>query len=437
VIDRAAHRLTPVDFAQDVPVRMGDLEHRFSLMKGELPDTDLPIYFVDSPGLLHRGSIYTSDPDEPHRFALFSHAVLLGCQRMGWAPHVVHANDWHTALIPLLLKTVYEWDALFATTKNLVTVHNLGYQGQFDVRLIEELGLGPWLHLFDQDDTRGGRVNFLRTGLLYADVVSTVSPSYAQEIQTDVYGMGLQQLLRARRETLIGILNGADYDEWSPEKDRFIPHRFSLRRLEGKRKNKLHLMRELGLADAPEAPLLGIVSRLAHQKGFELTFEVLPHLLSTSDLRVAVLGSGEKRYEEFFEQLQHRFPQRVVYYRGYSDELAHLIEAGADMFLMPSRYEPCGLNQLFSLRYGTIPIVRATGGLRDSVQPFDETNGQGTGFLFDDFSPRALSGALDQALKAYRDPERWRLLIENAMSRDYSWDTQAKLYVELYARMAA
>jgi starch synthase len=236
---------------------------------------------------------------------------------------------------------------------------------------------------------------------------------------------------------LVGILNGVDYDEWSPEKDRFIPHRFSRRRLDGKRMNKLHLMRELGLPEAPEAPLLGIVSRLAHQKGFDLTFEVLPKLLATTDLRAIVLGSGEKRYEDFFDMLQRRFPQRVVYYRGYNDELAHLIEAGADMFLMPSRYEPCGLNQLFSLRYGTIPVVRATGGLRDSVQPFDGANGQGTGFLFEEFDPRALAAALGQALSAYRDPDRWRLLIENAMSRDFSWDTQAARYVELYSRLVA
>ncbi|MDH3786244.1 MAG: glycogen synthase, partial [Acidobacteriota bacterium] len=345
---------------------------------------------------------------------------------------IVHANDWHTALLPLLLRTTYEWDQLFAETRSVLTLHNLGYQGWFPARWIDELGLGGWTHLFDAADHGRGVVNFLRTGLMYADALTTVSPTYAREIQTAEQGQGFENILSARSGRLIGILNGVDTDQWHPENDPHIPHRYSSTRLEGKKKNKQHLLAELGLDDASRPPLIGMVSRLTAQKGFDLCLSVLPDILANSDCRLVVLGSGEERYESFFEWLQQRYPTRVVFYRGYSEELAHLIEAGADMFLMPSLYEPCGLNQMFSQIYGTVPVVRRTGGLADSVEPFDPKDGTGTGILFDHATPQGLDWAMRAALDLYAKPKTWKRLIKNGMARDFTWKTSAAAHADLY-----
>jgi starch synthase len=336
----------------------------------------------------------------------------------------------------VLLRSTYFWDSLFGKSKTLLTIHNVGYQGHYPADLVGHLGLSAWAHLFDQDDLAAGRVNILRTGLWHADMLSTVSPTHAREIQTPEFGMGLDDLLRARSDRLAGILNGVDYEEWDPQKDRFIHQPYGSDNLEGKAKNKLHLLQQMRLDPDTGPPLVGIVSRLVHQKGFDLCFDVLPRELARTDLRLAVLGSGEGRYEEWFERLQRRFPKRVSFYRGYSHELAHLIEAGADMLLMPSRYEPCGLNQMFSLRYGTLPVVRKTGGLADSVVPYDGANG-GTGFVFEHFTPEGLAWALGVAMTTYRNRKRWRGLMKRAMAQDFSWETQAQRYAELYARMAA
>ena len=429
--------LHPVDFATNVPVRMGSHTFVFTLRSAALPGSDLPVYFIDCPELYHRASIYTDDEDEHRRFALFSNAVIHACQRMGWGPDLFHSNDWHTGLLPLLAKTTYEWDALFARSRHLVTIHNIGYQGVFPAAAIDDLGLGRWAHLFDQEDLRAGCVNFLRTALLYADAITTVSPTYAREIQTDAYGMGLDPLLRARADRLFGILNGVNYDEWSPQKDRYIRYKFSPTRLAGKQKNKLHLLAELDLPVNGETPLFGMVTRLTEQKGIDLCMAALPDLLTREHAMLAVLGSGEARYEEFFTRLQQALPDRVVFYRGYSNELAHWIEAGADFFIMPSRYEPCGLNQMFSLKYGTLPLVRRTGGLADSVQSFNPRTGEGTGFVFEHYTPQGLAWAVSAAVALYRDGPLLNKARRNAMAVDHSWTRQTKKYVELYGKLAA
>ena len=420
---------------RDVTVDLGGRDLRFGCYTCNLPGSDDEVQFIDCPDLYHRESIYTEDSDEVQRFALLSRAAIECCQRLKWAPDLFHCNDWHAALIPLLLRTQYEWDELFRETKTLVTIHNLGYQGIFPGEAIEQLGLQDWTHLFDQEDLRAGRLNLLRTGLIYADAISTVSPTYAAEIQTAEFGMGLEELLRARSDTLTGILNGVDYDEWSPEADPYIPHKFSARDRGGKRRNKEYLLRQLGLAPSPEAPLIGIVSRLVQHKGFDLCFTVLPELLARRDFRFVVVGTGEQRYEEFFTNLQQSFPDRVCYHGGYHNELAHVVEAGSDMILMPSRYEPCGLNQLFGLRYGTIPVVRKTGGLADSVEMVDGA-GAGTGFVFENYGPAGLRWALDTALDYHADHEAWARIMDNAMARDFSWKVQARRYTELYDRLA-
>jgi starch synthase len=279
-------------------------------------------------------------------------------------------------------------------------------------------------------------INFLKTGILYADLITTVSPTYAREILGDEFGMGLNHLLRGRAAALAGILNGVDYDEWNPETDSLIPANYSVRDLRGKVLCKRRLLRELGLRQGKGMPLIGLVSRLVSQKGIDLIEEALPGLLRHREFSFAVLGSGAARYEQFFASLQAQFRDRVCFYRGYNNRLAHWIEAAADMFLMPSLYEPCGLNQMYSLRYGTVPVVRETGGLADSVQQIDPDTRTGTGILFRHYNAAGLTWALDTALELYRDRRLWRRIITNGMTMDFSWSQQGARYVELFRRLS-
>jgi starch synthase len=434
LVDREAHGCAPLDIPQPFAVPMGGRSYDVSLWTARLPGGP-EAYLVECPELYDRPAIYTDEADEPHRFALLSAAAIEACRRLDWAPDIFHCNDWHTSLIPALLDKAVDRAGFFCDSRSILTIHNIGYQGIFSADLLEELGLSGCRSLLDLNELEEDRIGFLRTGLANADAVTTVSPTYAEEIQTDEYGMGLEDVLRERRADLTGILNGVDYDEWSPERDGWIPHHYSRSRLEGKSKNKAYLLEWLGLTGEVDAPLLGIVSRLARQKGFELCYEVLPEQLRATDLRIVVLGEGEAEYEEFFSRLARSFPGRAFHHGGYSDELAHLIEAAADIFLMPSRYEPCGLNQMFSLRYGTIPIVRKTGGLADSVEHFDPESGEGTGFVFEHFTPEGLRWALELALSTYRNPEAWGQLMNNAMTRNFSWEVQARKYIDLYTEI--
>lgn len=397
--------------------------------------TEPSIYFVYCPELYSRGRLYTNDGDEHRRFLALSYAALILCQRLNFAPDIIHCHDWQTALIPMLLKTIYKRDPRFSRTRSLLTIHNLNYQGGFPAEAGADTNLDSYAHMFHQDLLRAGRINFLLQGILYADGVSTVSPTYAHEIQTEAHGAGLDGLLRTRRSTVVGILNGVDYDEWSPEHDRYIPHHYSAGDLTAKEWNKQALIEHLGLSYRPGVPVLGIVSRLVGQKGFGLVGEVMPDLLIRHGFQLVVLGSGEPGLEEMFTRLQRAFPKQVCFYQGFQNQLAHLIEAGADMFLMPSRYEPCGLNQLYSLRYGTVPIVHRTGGLADTVQNWNPRRGVGTGFSFENHDAQGLRWAIQAALTTYRHPAQWRQLVLNGMARDFSWDVQGKLYELLYARL--
>jgi starch synthase len=435
VIERS--KITPraIDFLQDVPLEFGPHRYRYSVFEAQLPGTAVPVYLIECPVLYARTAIYTWDVDEHLRFIALTRAALECCQRMGWSPDIVHCNDWHTAFAPLYLKSVYDWDQLFAKTRSVLTIHNIGYQGVFGAASAADVGLGPKSHLLHQDDLRAGRVNSLRHGILYADHITTVSPTHALEICTEQYGMGMQGELRARGKKLTGILNGVDYEDWDPLRDRYLPIRFDARHLQEKARLKQAFIERLGLAIAPEVPILGMVSRLAAQKGLDLAFDSLPEVLSWRDLAFVALGSGESQYEQFLQKLQRDFPGRVVFHRGYNEELAHWIEGASDMFLMPSLYEPCGLNQMYSLRYGTVPIVRKTGGLADSVEMYSPSTGRGTGILFEDFNAEALEWALNAALDLYAQPEQWQRLVLNGMSRDFSWEKQGALYVALYERV--
>ena len=436
-IDRKIREFRPVESLEAIPVRLGGETFTVSILKSVLPGTDLDIHFIDCPALYDRPTLYTNEPEEALRFAVFSCAVIQACQWMKWAPDVFHVHDWHASLTPLYLKTLYAWDALFQRSATVLTIHNIGYQGIFPSECLAQIGLDESVHFFDKDDVAAGNINYLRTGITHADLMTTVSPTYAREIQTPEFGAGLETLLRERSDRLVGILNGVDYDEWDPSKDRLIPSRYSARSLPNKGKNRKALLEEMGLPAVAEAPVIGIISRLTVQKGFELCFKALPAILKKHDLRLVVLGTGEEKYERFFKRLQTSFRGKVRFYKGFSNELAHLIEAGSDMFLMPSLYEPCGLNQMYSLRYGTVPIVRRTGGLADTVEPFDPATGEGTGFVFDGFTPEGLRSAIEVGLKTFENRKAWRRLVLSGMSRDFSWDAEAPKYVELFARLAS
>ena len=432
------HDLTPVDFLQDLHLRLGVHHFAYSVFVGRAPDSEVDVYFVDCPPLYHRDGVYTGEWDEHLRFALLARATIECCQRMGWGPDVFHCNDWHTALVPIYLKTIYSWDRLFAHSRTVLTIHNIAYQGVFPADVVPNLGLEEYRKLLFQADLDQGAVSFMKSGVLYADVVTTVSRTYAREIQTEAFGMGLEELLRARSSTVVGIVNGVDYRQWSPDVDPHIPYHYGIDDVdEGKRKNKRHLMESTGLTASDATPLIGVVSRLTSQKGFELTFEALPEALRYLDLSAVILGTGESRIEEHFHWLHRTFPGRVCYYRGYNNALAHLIEAGSDIFLMPSRFEPCGLNQMYSLKYGTAPVVRKTGGLADTVEHFDPETGEGTGFVFDHFDATGFTWALKCALTAYRDRPAWERLRRNGMSRDFSWERQGMEYEDLYAQLSA
>jgi starch synthase len=436
-VARRGERFVPVDFLRDVPLRMGDRLFHFSAVTCKLPASDVDVYFIDCPELFGQGGIYLGNQEDGLRFALLTRAALECCQRMGWPPHIVHCHDWHTALAPLYLKTLYAWDSLFHRTRTVLTIHNAGFQGLVDAGDLGRLGLAEHAGWLDRADLAAGAINFLKTGLLHADFVTAVSRTYAQEIQTPEDGFGLDPLLRVRAAAgrLQGIVNGVDYGEWDPATDPRIPHHYSAEDLSGKREMKKALLREIGM-EPTDAPVIGAVSRLTAQKGFDLCFDVLPSLLGRRDCRLVALGSGERKYEEFFQILAARFPGRVWYYRGYHEPLSHWIEAGADLFLMPSLFEPCGLNQMYSLRYGTPPVVRKTGGLADTVQLFDSGTGEGTGFVFDHFHAAGLQWALDYALDTYPHRETWEQLLRNGMAQDFSWEVQGKEYVELYGRLA-
>ncbi len=434
-IDESRLDIVPVDYLQQIPIQLGSRSGHYSIDTVHVPGSGVQIYLLRCPDLYDRPGIYTSGADEHLRFVLRSRAAIEMCQHMGFAPDVFHCHDWHTALIPLYLKSRYAWDRLFANTRSVLTIHNIGYQGVVNASVLPDLGLDGAEHELHQEDLGLGRINFLKAGILHADLVTTVSPTYAREIQGDEYGMGLQDLLRARSESLVGILNGVDYDEWNPQTDPLIPANYSRGKLTGKTTCKLELMKDLELAGDADQPLIGMVTRLTAQKGIDLIQKVLPPLLQKRAFSLAVLGSGEPRYERFFNWLQQNHRDRVCFYRGFNNRLAHWIEAGSDMFLMPSRFEPCGLNQMYSLRYGTVPIVRETGGLADSVQLYDPVTQKGDGIVFRDYNEIGLDWAINAALDLFEDKKAWKVVMQNGMAKDLSWDRQGKIYVDLFRRL--
>lgn len=393
-------------------------------------------YFIDYPPYFDREGLYGTPVGDYHdnaeRFALFSRAVLEATKILG-SPDVLHCHDWQTALIPILLKTLYDGDPAFAATPCVFTIHNLGYQGLFQPEILPLLML-PW-DLFTMSKLEFyGKVNFLKGAISMADFITTVSRKYSQEIQTAEYGFGLEGVLRARSGTLAGILNAVDYVSWNPAGDKYIAAHYSADDLRGKAVCKADLLREFGLAEDTQLPLVGIVSRFAAQKGFDLMQQVADRMV-LEDYILVVLGSGDREYEEMFRRLNKQFPQKFALKIAYDNALAHKIEAGSDMFLMPSHYEPCGLNQIYSMKYGTVPVVRATGGLDDTVEQFDPRTNKGTGFKFREYSGEAMLDTLRAAAELYRnDQKAWQTMMRNGMAQDYSWTNSAREYVKVYER---
>lgn len=376
-------------------------------------------------------------PDNLDRFVLFCRAVMEACKQPGRPPDILHAHDWQAALAVAYLKTLYRNDPAWARTRAVFTIHNMSYQGLFPVTAYEATGL-PWSEYTPERLEYYGQVNLLKGGLVYADIINTVSPTYAREIQTAEFGYGLEGVLQVRKDRLVGVTNGIDYNVWNPAADPHLPARYSAEDLSGKRECKRALQAEMKLP-IRDVPLVGLVSRLAFQKGIDLIVDILPKLLEL-DVQMAVLGSGDPSYQTLLAGLGERYPGKLAVRLAFDEPLAHRIEAGADLFLMPSRYEPCGLNQLYSLRYGTVPVVRKTGGLADTVIPYmpDARSGSAaTGFSFETPEPEVLLGAMFLALRVYRDKEEWTGLMRRGMKQDFSWQRSARQYVELYERAMA
>jgi starch synthase len=397
-------------------------------------------FFVDDPGYFDRDGIYGNSsgdfPDNAERYSEFCRAAIEIAKHV-WPTDIIHCHDWQTALIPVFLRSSYATDPLVKDLPVIFTIHNLGYQGHFPASSLDRASI-PRDVYHPAGIEFFGIVNFLKGGLVYSDYLTTVSKKYAEEIQTPEFGYGLDGVVRTRKDHVVGILNGVDYSVWNPDKDKLIAARYSAKDLTGKQACKKELLEIFGLSPEHQSrPIIGIVSRFADQKGFDLIAAIANELMQ-EDVILTVLGTGERRYEELFEALANAFPGRVGVRIAYDNELAHKIEAGADMFLMPSRYEPCGLNQVYSLKYGTVPIVRATGGLDDTVQNFDVEQGTGTGFKFVEYTGAALLDSVRQALIYFTDERIWKRIQLNGMARDFSWKRPAAEYAKLYkaARLA-
>lgn len=419
----------------DVPMK-SEVE-RASVYQSVFEATGIDVYLIGSDKYFDRSGIYDdpetahSYPDNMERFIFFMKSVLELLQRSGQPVDIIHCHDSHTALIPGILRTNHRTNPFYAGVGTLLTIHNLAYQEIHSKESLEYAGIDS-SHFYPMSPFEyWGKVNFLKAGIELADKLTTVSHTYSVEIQTSrELGMGLEDILRRRSGDISGIVNGIDYREWNPETDPLIPARYSIRDLSGKAECKKQLLRDFGLPQSPgRVPLIGIVSRLTDQKGFDLIEEAIEEIAKL-ELQLVVLGTGQIQYHELFGRLAARFPGKIAVRLSFDNALAHRIEAGCDMFLMPSRFEPCGLNQLYSFRYGTVPIVRATGGLADTVTPYGR--GEGTGFSFSEYSSVEMMAAIKQALAVYSDMDRWRILQTRIMSQNWSWSKPAEQYMRLY-----
>ncbi len=414
-------------------VPLGSDELWCGVLEGQLPGSDVPVYFIEHDALFYGNQPYQGyggGVNEMARFALLSRASLQLCRFLDWVPDVIHVHDWPTAWVPVLLNTV-ETGPDFASTATVMSIHNMAYQPRFSPDGLELLALPDSVFVSDGLEDHG-EINPFKGGLYHATMVSTVSPNYAAEIRTPEFGAGLHDIMNFRGADLVGILNGIDEDVWNPATDPHLPHHYRVDALAGKAANKAALQMELGLDERPDVPMIGVVSRLNHQKGTDVLIGALDGILSL-DVQVVMLGSGDSGMEDELRHRSHYGLGRFFAWIGYNERLAHRIEAASDMFLMPSRFEPCGLNQMYSQRYGTLPIVRATGGLEDTVEQCDPETGAGTGFKFNDLYEAALYATVIWAVDVYRTrPELFRTMQLRGMRKSMGWDTAAKEYAQMY-----
>ena len=393
-------------------------------------------YFVDNQEYFNREGFYGYD-DDAERFSFFSRAVLNLLPAMDFWPDVIHTNDWHAGLVNVFLKLEHMEDERYQNIKTLYTIHNLKYQGVFPKDIMPDvLGL-DWKYFNNGDLEFYDAVNFMKGGIIYADYISTVSRTYAQEIQYDYFGENLDGLLRSRRDSLYGIVNGIDYNIYNPATDKNLFETYDVDSRDRKADNKTELQNFLGLPMSRRTPMVALISRLVEAKGLDLIVRMMDEILQHENIQLVILGTGDKEYEEWFKGLEWRFPTKVKANIRFSNELAQRIYAAADIFLMPSNYEPCGIGQLIAMRYGAIPVVRETGGLKDTVQQYDKYTNEGNGFVFCDYNAHEMMYALKRALSAYENFEEWQHIVENAMNTDYSWKNSAKEYKALYNRLLA
>ncbi len=421
-----------------VTVRIAGKEIKGDVYSRKITD-HFRAYFIDNPDFFARQELYGTPhgdfPDNAQRFGFFCKAALNLLPALAFQPDIIHVHDWQTALVPFLLKTERRNDTFYSRTKTVLSIHNLAYQGLFDKTVLHGLNISR-----DWFTPKGmefyGKVNFLKAGLITADNISTVSKKYSLEMQTPEYGCGLDGVLKEQGGHIQGILNGVDYSEWHPQRDKYIVKDYSLDDMSGKMDCRHNLLQEYNLTAKDDTPIIGIISRLADQKGFDILAKAMPSL-AEMDLRILLLGTGENKYHSLFKKMQKKYHEHLGVRLAFNNSLAHKIEAGSDLFLMPSRYEPCGLNQIYSLKYGTIPIVRATGGLDDTIENFNPETGTGNGFKFKEYSSRALIAKVKEALDMYRHKDYWQKLVINAMGQDFSWPNSARKYVKLYQNLLA
>ena len=420
----------------EIEVSIGHEKLKAEIYQGLL-NHDIPVYFIGREELFDRPHLYGTAKgdyfDNAERFIFFSKAVFLFCQHLGFSPDIIHHHEWQTGLLPAYLKSLYLSDPLFSGTAAVFTIHNIAYQGLFKKEKFPLTDLPA--EMYNPEGIEfWERINFMKAGIVYADTINTVSKKYSEEIQTVEYGYGLEGILRKRRDRLYGIINGVDYGEWDPARDPHLVARYDLKDLSGKKECKKDLLKEFHLPSSlMKVPLLGMISRLTDQKGFDLLMEILDELFSL-DIGFVLLGTGEQKYHDLFNRVAKKYPQKAGIRIAYDDRLAHKIEAGADFFLVPSKYEPCGLNQIYSLKYGTIPIVRATGGLDDTITEYGPASKKGNGFKFTRYEAEAFLNAIKEAIGFYSQPEHWKQLLRNAMTADFSWRKSAEAYLQLYRK---
>lgn len=421
-------------FMEPYPILVDNIDAQVKLLYTTIkaPHGEVPVFLVDNQHYFDRDGLYMYE-DDADRFIFFCRASLEAMRLLNWKPDIIHCHDWHTAIVPNWLKTVYRHDAFYKDTACVYTIHNLAYQGIFGYRVLEIAGVDEYGFLANPNLPHlSGAVDFMGRGIHYADIITTVSESYAREILEPERGEGLDPLLRARQQDLFGVLNGVDAQSYNPAIDEYIAAHYDQHDLRGKQQCKADLQREMQLPQQEQAALIGVISRLTDSKGFDLINMLIETLLENHNIQLVVLGTGELRYHERLSTLRARFPQQIAFAPTFNRLLAHKIYAGSDMFLMPSRYEPCGLGQLLAKRYGSIPIVRATGGLADTMHDFDPSTGQGDGFVFKAYNAYELYGTLCRALEYYRNPTVWTQLMRQAMVAEHGWERPAQRYIELY-----